>query len=66
MQLFADELTNQNREYYKVNDNKQLLDSFPVIFKTINVEVRVISRVKGKVNLTSTLIILHITKKQIH
>ena len=22
MQLFADELTNQNREYYKVNDNK--------------------------------------------
>ena len=21
MQLFADELTNQNREYYKVNDN---------------------------------------------
>ena len=66
MQLFADELTNQNREYYKVNDNKQLLDSFPVIFKTINVEVRVISRVKGKVDLTSTLIILHITKKQIH
>ena len=26
MQLFAGELTNQNREYYKVNDNIQLLD----------------------------------------
>ena len=24
--LFAGELTNQNREYYKVNDNIQLLD----------------------------------------
>ena len=23
MQLFAGELTNQNREYYKVNDNKR-------------------------------------------
>ena len=22
MQLFADELTNQNREYYKVNDSR--------------------------------------------
>ena len=26
MQLFAGELTNQNGEYYKVNDNIQLLD----------------------------------------
>ena len=24
MQLFAGELTNQNREYYKVNDNKDI------------------------------------------
>ena len=48
MQLFADELTNQNREYYKVNDNKQLLDEVFVICRIINVEVRVISRAEGE------------------
>ena len=48
MQLFAGELTNQNREYYKVNDNKQLLDEVFVICRIINVEVRVISRAEGE------------------
>ena len=48
MQLFAGELTNRNREYYKVNDNKQLLDEVFVICTIINVEVRVISRAEGE------------------
>ena len=48
MQLFAGELTNQNREYSKVNDNKQLLDEVFVIYRIINVEVRVISRAEGE------------------
>ena len=50
MQLFAGELTNQNREYYKVNDNKQLLDEVFVICGIINIEVRVISRAEGEAN----------------
>ena len=48
MQLFAGELTNQNQECYKVNDNKQLLDEVFVICRIINVEVRVISRAEGE------------------
>ena len=48
MQLFAGELSNQNREYYKVNDNKQLLDEVFVICRIINVEVRVISQAEGE------------------
>ena len=36
MQLFAGELTNQNREYYKVNDNKQeLCDSIRTVINKI-------------------------------
>ena len=31
MQLFAGELTNQNREYYKVNDNMRYLCSTPIL-----------------------------------
>ena len=50
MQLFAGELTNQNREYYKVNDNKQLLDEVFVICGIINIGVRVISRAEGEAN----------------
>ena len=36
MQLFAGELTNQNREYYKVNDNNNYLRPIfitPIIYK---------------------------------
>ena len=29
MQIFADELTNQNREYYKVNDNTRYFVEIP-------------------------------------
>ena len=48
MKLFARKLTNQNSEYYKVNDNKQLLDEVFAICRIINVEVRVISRAEGE------------------
>ena len=43
---------------------KQLLDSVFVICKIINVLVRVISLAFGSITLTSTLIILHITKTE--
>ena len=64
MQLFAGELTNQNREYYKVNDNKQLLDEVFVICRIINVEVRVIEPKARQITLAETLIIPHITKTE--
>ena len=42
---------------------KQLLDEVFVIYRIINVEVRVISEPKARlITLTETLIILHITK----
>ena len=31
MQLFAGELTNQNREYYKVNDNKNYHSLYSIL-----------------------------------
>ena len=39
MQLFAGELTNQNREYYKVNDNKNYTEDNEIcclIAKTVD------------------------------
>ena len=45
--------------------NKPLLDEGYCDLKIINVEVRVISRAKGKmITLTETLIILHMTKTE--
>ena len=37
MQLFAGELTNQNREYYKVNGNKQIMTARPILAKFPNI-----------------------------